>query len=101
MSDTAPGGEGPRIVSLPPILDMPAAIELKAALEAALAGGSAVQIEAGDVQRVATPALQVLIAAATSFGERGTSFAFGACAPAFTDAVSTLGLGMALGIWGE
>ena len=101
MSEFTPGGEGPRIVSLPPILDMAAATELKATLEAALAGGSAVQIEAGDVQRVATPALQVLTASAMSFGQRGTGFAFGACAPALTDAVSTLGLGMALGIWGE
>ena len=101
MSESAPGGEGPCIVSLPPILDMAAALELKIALAAALTGGNAVQIVAGDVQRVATPALQVLTAAATSFAERGTGFAFGACAPALTEAVSTLGLGMALGIWGE
>ena len=101
MSESAPGGEGPRIVSLPPILDMAAAVELRTTLAAALAAGCAVQIEAGDVQRASTPALQVLTAAATSFGDQGTGFALGACAPALTEAVSSLGLGMALGIWGE
>jgi len=101
MSESAPGGEGPSIVSLPPILDMAAAVELKTTLAAALAAGNAVQIDGGAVQRAATPVLQVLAAAATSFGERGTGFAFGACAPALTEAVSTLGLGMALGIWGD
>jgi len=101
MSEIAAGGEGPRVVSLPPLMDLAATAELKATLEAALAAGSAVQIDAGDVQRIATPALQMLAAAATSFGKRGTGFAFGACAPALTEAVNTLGLGMSLGIWGE
>lgn len=101
MSESAAGGEGPRVVALPPVMDMAAATELKATLEAALVAGNAVRIEAGDVQRVATPALQVLVAAATSFGERGTGFAFGDCAPALTEAVGALGLGMSLGVWGE
>ncbi|HEU0161782.1 MAG TPA: STAS domain-containing protein [Rhizomicrobium sp.] len=52
------------IVILAPVLDLTQADGLKAQLLAAFAQGDPVTVEAGAVQRVSSPCLQVLVAAA-------------------------------------
>ena len=94
-------GETEERIALPAILDVAAATTLKDVLTAALAGGSSVLIEAADVQRASTPALQVLVAAASSFAQNGKTLRFGDCAPALHDAIDTLALGPALGFHGD
>jgi anti-anti-sigma regulatory factor len=92
--------DGVRVVSLPPVLDMVAAAELKVALESAMDEGG-VRIEAADVQRVSTPALQVLAAAARSYAQRGLPFAFGGCARPLSEGAVLLGIADVLGIDGD
>lgn len=101
MSDGMTDGAGQRVVELPAVLDMVGAAELKQDLDMALAAGRAVRIEADDVQRVTTPGLQVLAAAARSFVEGGLAFSLGVCAPPLVQGAELLGLGPVLGLHGE
>ncbi len=50
-------------IALAPVLDLASASNLKQDLLEAFAGGDAVAIEAGEVQRVSSPCLQILAAA--------------------------------------
>ena len=101
MNDCDAKGAEARAVILPAVFDMDATAELKLVLEAALEAGVGVQIEAGDVQRVTTPGLQLLAVAARSFAERGSAFGFGACAPPLAEGATLLGLAPVLGIDGD
>lgn len=62
---------GPTAISLPPVLDIAAAAELKRELLEVLASGNSVNVDAGAVQRVTTPCLQVLASAARSIAQAG------------------------------
>ena len=99
MTEAEPNA-GPRVVALPAILDVSAAAALLQTLNDILGTGEGVSIEAGEVQRVTTPGLQVLAAAAKSFSEKGLPFGYGNRASPLTDAAQTLGLGPALGLDG-
>lgn len=61
----------PITLSLPPVLDIAAAAELKRELLEILASGNPVNVDASAVQRVTTPYLQVLAAAARSIAQAG------------------------------
>ena len=91
---------GPRVVILPAILDAGAAAALLQTLSEALGADEGVRIDAGDLQRVTTPGLQVLAAAAQSFSEKRLPFGYTNPASPLTDAAETLGLGPALGLEG-
>ncbi|MGO8713522.1 MAG: STAS domain-containing protein [Rhizomicrobium sp.] len=93
MAELAPPGEGTPQLALPAVLDLTTGSELKRQLESALVKGCGLDIDAGQVQRVASPCLQILAAAAKSFVEAGgPALRFGAVSPEFRETVSTLGL---------
>ena len=91
----------PRAIAIPAILDAGAAAALLQTLNEALGAAEGVSIQAGAVQRVTTPGLQVLAAAAKSFSEKGVAFAYADPAQPLTDAAETLGLSRALGLVGD
>lgn len=93
--------KNPRSVVIPAILDAVAAAALLQTLNEALGAAEGVHIDAGDVQRVTTPGLQVLAAAARSFSEKGLAFGYANPAPPLAEAAETLGLSRALGLEGE
>jgi anti-anti-sigma regulatory factor len=79
---------------LAPVLDLTAAPALKHDLLEAFAGGDAVTIDAGQVQRIASPCLQLLVAAVV----QGASL-FN-ISPAFGDTAGALDLVQALKLEG-
>lgn len=82
-------------IILASVLDLPAAFELKRELLNAFAGGEAPVIDAGQVQRVTTPVLQVLVAGVT----RGASICN--ASPVLTDAARVLDLMKVLNLEGS
>lgn len=84
-------------LNLPPIFDMVATIDLKPALEAAMTQGS-IEVAAADVQRVTTPGLQLLAAAAKACAQRGLSFSIANCSSPLREAAEALDLASALGL---
>jgi chemotaxis protein CheX len=82
------------ILKLPAILDLTQAQALRSDLIAALVGGNEVAIDASDVQRVSSPCLQVLAAAAKG----GAALRFDAMSDVFAGAVSCLALNGVLGL---
>jgi len=82
---------------LPPIADLIYAAELKPALAEALDTHRSLEIDAGEVQNITSPCLQILVAAVKSFAERdGFSLTIVRPSPAFQEAVNTLAIGEAL-----
>lgn len=71
MSTQSTTMPGPVSISLPPVLDVAAAANLKRELLEVLASGNSVNIDAAAVQRITTPCLQVLAAAARSIAQAG------------------------------
>jgi anti-anti-sigma regulatory factor len=67
--------------------------QCKEELAAALASRSGVVVEVETVQRVGTPAIQLLLAAAREFSADTQSFALRAPSPALMAAFEDLGLG--------
>lgn len=87
---------------LPAVLDLTVAGALKEQLEAALAASSSVCVDASGVQRVTTPCLQVLVAAARGVGEAGRpSIRLKALSPAMLEVIELLGVKKALGLYEE
>jgi len=84
-----------RTILLPAVLDLAAAEELSRTLVGRLTEGG-IEIEGSAVERVATPCLQVLAAAAAS--ARGQHHPFRLCRPsaALQAAISDLGLDAAI-----
>ena len=80
------------IIKLVPVLDLTAAEPLRRELLAAFAGGASVALDASQVQRVSSPCLQVLVAAAR-LNARVTG-----ASPAFEETARTLDLVSALGL---
>ncbi|MBU6472529.1 MAG: STAS domain-containing protein, partial [Alphaproteobacteria bacterium] len=70
-----------RSIAIPAILDAGAAVALLETLNEAFGAAEGVSIEAGEVQRVTTPGLQVLAVAARSFAARGLPFSYADPAP--------------------
>ncbi len=81
-------------VTLAPVMDLTAADALRTELLAAFDRGEPVTIEAGQVQRVSSPCLQVLVAAV----RRGATIAHPSTA--LGEVAGALDLGAALGIEG-
>ncbi len=99
MAELAPPGEGTPHLALPAVLDLTTGAELKRELESALVKGCGLHIDAGQVQRVTSPCLQILAAAVKGFVEAGgPTLRFGAVSPEFWETVSTLGLDEMFGI---
>jgi anti-anti-sigma regulatory factor len=102
MTDLAKSGDGRRLLTLPASLDLTAASWLKQNLEKALAEGTGLDIDAGSVQRVTSPCLQVLAAAVKSFQQvGGPAMRFSAVSPAMSEIASVLALEEALSLRGE
>ena len=80
------------IIKLVPVLDLTAAEPLQRELLSAFADGGAVTLDASQVQRVSSPCLQVLVAAAR-LNARVTD-----ASPAFEETARTLDLMGALGL---
>lgn len=82
---------------LPPIADLIYAAELKPALAEALDTNRSLEIDAGEVQNVTSPCLQILVAGMKSFAERdGLQLTITKPSPAFLEAAKTLAIGEAL-----
>jgi anti-anti-sigma regulatory factor len=79
-------------VILPAYLDAEAAEALIPALRARLADGAGVALDASAVRRVGTPALQVLLSAATSARAAGQAFGVTAASDEFAASLKDLGL---------
>ena len=76
---------------LPAILDITRAQDLHATMIARVKGG-AVVVDASAVERVSTPCIQVLLAAARSAEQVGTSFRISNASEALVAALADLGL---------
>jgi anti-anti-sigma regulatory factor len=81
-------------IRLPAQLDMAALPGLKEELEAAALSANALRIDGSDVERVGTPAIQLLLAAAKAFSGEGRSFALEASSHELSSALDDLGLGL-------
>ena len=84
---------------LPAALDLNAAAQLKLELQEARAAGEPVSIDAGNVQRLCSLCLQLLLAAKVdpSF----SAATIDACSQVFRDMATELGLAVVLGLSGE
>jgi anti-anti-sigma regulatory factor len=83
---------------LPASLDMTAADALHRALRDRCAGQRPLVIDGADVERISTPCLQLLVAAAVSAHAHGLQFRFAGSSRALHDAARDLGLSVALGL---
>lgn len=89
-------------MALPPIVDLACASDLKAMLVEALDSRTGLDIDASGVQRITAPCLQILAAAAQSFGEAGgPPLVFSKASAAFWDAALILAIDLVLGAKGE
>ena len=93
----SPGGK--RQITLPATLDHAVAHDLKTALLECLSSGRDIAVNASDVTRLSTPAIQVLVSAASA-AKDGSSGAMELVAPsqAFRDFAAMLALGDILGV---
>jgi len=90
---------GPATISLPSILDITAAADLKRELMEALASGGSLNVNAGAVQRVTTPCLQILAAAAKSVAQAGGGrFRLHSVPRGLSETIAMLGLEETFGI---
>ncbi|MGF1476631.1 MAG: STAS domain-containing protein [Geminicoccaceae bacterium] len=91
--------KGVSFVNLGETLDMGAAPPLRTVLQKALAKGQPLQINAGSVNRMSTPCIQVLLAAVPTLETAGLSCVFLRPSDAFIDAFNELGLFPILKQW--
>ena len=80
-------------------LDLLAAEALKNDLLALLHKDSDLIINGGEVERVATPCIEVLVAAAAAFGEGGRSFKIAEPSPSLCDSFEAVGLADRIELW--
>lgn len=84
--------EAPHI-KLPPIADLIYAADLKPALVEAMDTNRSLTVDAGEVQNITSPCLQVLVAGMKSFAERGElTLTITRPSPAFLEAATTLAI---------
>jgi anti-anti-sigma regulatory factor len=89
-------------LTLPPVADLTCTGTLQAVLVEAQRLGTGIDIDAGDVQRITTPCLQLLVAAAKSFETTGgPPLVFSKMSEAFSDAATTLAIDCVLRVKGE
>jgi anti-anti-sigma regulatory factor len=102
MSAESAAGGGARdrdLLALPAVLDIAAAHGLKEALLDAGSSSASLIIDGANVERVGTPALQVLLAAARELGGGERRFALTNPSPALRAAFADLGLAAELQRW--
>jgi anti-anti-sigma regulatory factor len=80
------------ILRLPPVLDSGGAEGLRRGLQESLARSGGVAVQGGDVERVSTACLQVLVAAARTARSRGQTFRLEAASSCLHTALEELGL---------
>ncbi|PPQ30179.1 STAS domain-containing protein [Rhodopila globiformis] len=88
-------------LALAPLLDAQAAEDLLGQLRERLLAGLPVTLDGAGVERVATPALQVLLAAAREARARRLAFRLAAASDCLADALASLGLQAELPIEGS
>lgn len=92
----APEAAPDSVLRLAPSLDLNAADTLHGELLSRVAADAAVLIDGTDVERISTPCLQLLAAAAVGARAQGVAFRVRAASPVFAAAVHDLGLGRVL-----
>lgn len=89
----------PTVHALPSIVDLPAAQALKEILVEELSSGVSVRLDGADVERIGTPAVQVLLAAARTFSAQGRTFVLARPSAVLSAAFADLGLSRELAAW--
>jgi len=84
---------------LPPEMDLLAAEALRASLIELLNKSGDLSIDGGEVVRMSTPCVEVLLAAATAFSDSGRGFEVRQPSPSLCDAFDTLGLADRIELW--
>jgi anti-anti-sigma regulatory factor len=93
-------GKGKSVaLTLSPVVDILAAPDLHAALLKALERGRTIAIDAAPVERISTPAIQVLLAAAKAAEAAKLKFRVTNPSPALVSAFADLGLKPTLDQW--
>jgi chemotaxis protein CheX len=96
MDNPAPEDDG--VFLLPAMLDLTAAEPLHRALLDRARIGDPLVVNASEVARVSTAAVQVLLATAAEFRSRGNSFQLRDPSPLLMDALADLGVASHLGL---
>jgi chemotaxis protein CheX len=86
-------------IKLPAQLDMTALAPLREELAAAAASAGTLTVNGSEVERVGTPAIQLLLAAAKAFAGEGRHFALETPSQTLSSALDDLGLGIDAGQW--
>ena len=84
--------KGTSRINLGPVLDIRAAEPLKDVLRKALSKGKPLAVDAASIERMSTPCIQILIAAAAALKEADTNFTLMSPSDAFIDSFNELGL---------
>jgi chemotaxis protein CheX len=92
-------GESGRRLILAPVLDLLMAASLRDLLRESVIVGGRLEIDAGAVERMSTPCIQVLIAAGRAFAEKGIEFVILRPTEAFMGALFELGLFSIVAEW--
>ena len=91
--------KGTSRIDLGSVLDIRAAEPLKDVLRKALSKGKPLAVDVASIERMSTPCIQILIAAATSMKEADTAFTLLSPSDAFIDSFNELGLFPVLKQW--
>lgn len=83
-------------VHLPAVLDLDAAIQLRKSLMEELSEAESILLDAEEVERLGTPAVQVLLSAAVTLKAEGRALRIGNATEAVQGAFHDLGLGAQL-----
>jgi len=86
-------------LTLAPILDFGTAKSLRAYLLGLLPLGKSIALDASQVERMSTPCVQVILAAAKSFEEKNIDFSLSKPTQTFVNAFDDLGLFSVLLNW--
>lgn len=87
------------VYTLPPVLDLLAAQSLKDELLSYYHKEGDLQLEGEGVERIATPCIEVLVAASEAFARSDRGFHINNPSEYFAEAVETLGLSEYLARW--
>lgn len=98
MSEDLFDVNGKAEVVLPAVLDLTTAAALRTSLLNAASVGSVVEVDAGAVQKITTPAFQVFAAAAKSLAGKGGRLHFVRVPDAFRETADFIGLSGPLGL---
>ncbi len=92
-------GESGRRLVLASVLDILVAAELREYLRESVIVGGRLEIDAGAVERMSTPCIQVLVAATRALAEKGIEFVILRPTEAFMGALFELGLFTVVAEW--